>query len=124
MTQLQRLFAFLELSNKSYADPFDFCFAFKDRDGNPTNFAVQEDSQEFVSRFFGMMEDLLAKTSQKYLLQDTFQFSQIQEMSCQSCGKTKHSPHSEYMLKVQVKDQEDLTTSLQMELAGSMIEDY
>jgi len=40
LTQLQKLFGFLELSDRSFADPFDLCFAFKDWDGNPTQVGV------------------------------------------------------------------------------------
>lgn len=32
LRQFQKLFGFLELSERQYADPFDFCFAFKDED--------------------------------------------------------------------------------------------
>lgn len=45
-------------------------------------------------------------------------------MRCLSCGKTKHSLRSDYMLQVQVKDQENLAASLQMELSGQVIDDY
>ena len=67
LRQFQRLFGFLELSERAEVDPFDFCFAYKDLTGEPTNVAVQCDSQEFLHFFFDRMEDVLRGTSQKYL---------------------------------------------------------
>jgi ubiquitin carboxyl-terminal hydrolase 34 len=37
LRQLQKLFGFLELSERQAYDPTEFCFAFKDFDGNPIN---------------------------------------------------------------------------------------
>lgn len=40
LRQFQRLFGQLELSERQAADPFDFCFAYKDLSGEPTNVAI------------------------------------------------------------------------------------
>jgi hypothetical protein len=40
LKQFQRLFGTLELSSKEYADPTDFCYSYKDYEGNPTNVAI------------------------------------------------------------------------------------
>ena len=37
LRQVQKLFGFLELSERGSADPTEFCFAFKEFDGSPTN---------------------------------------------------------------------------------------
>lgn len=37
--QLQKLFSHLELSNRNAYNPFEFCFAFKEPGGGPTNTA-------------------------------------------------------------------------------------
>ena len=42
--QLQKLMAHLELSERSDYNPFEFCFAFKDLDGIPTNISEQKDA--------------------------------------------------------------------------------
>jgi len=42
--QLQKLMAHLELSERYDYNPFEFCFAFKDLDGNPTNTGEQKDA--------------------------------------------------------------------------------
>lgn len=60
--------AFLELSERQDYNPREFCFSFKDFDGQPTNVRIQQDAQEFLNLAFDRIEHLLAKTSQKYLL--------------------------------------------------------
>lgn len=40
LRQLQKLFGFLELSERQAYDPTEFCFSFKDMDGKPTNTAL------------------------------------------------------------------------------------
>ena len=42
--QFQKLMAHLELSERSDYNPYEFCFAFKDFDGNPTNTGEQKDA--------------------------------------------------------------------------------
>ena len=63
LRQFQRLFGVLELSERGAADPFDFCFAYKDLTGEPTNVGIQCDSNEFLTFFFDRMEDVLRPTS-------------------------------------------------------------
>ncbi len=68
MHQLQKLMAHLELSERTDFNPFEFCFAFKDFEGNPTNTGEQKDAQEFLNMAFDRIENLLRCTSRKYLL--------------------------------------------------------
>lgn len=70
--QLQRLMAHLELSERHDYQPLEFCFAFKDFDGNPTNTAEQKDAQEFLNMAFDRIENGLRNTRMKYLLQSVF----------------------------------------------------
>ena len=44
MHQLQKLIAHLELSERNEFNPMQFCFAFKEFDGQPTNTAEQKDA--------------------------------------------------------------------------------
>jgi len=66
--QLQKLMANLELSPRMDYNPTEFCFAFKDFEGNPTNLGEQKDAQEFLNLAFDRIENLLRSTSMKYLL--------------------------------------------------------
>lgn len=42
--QLQKLMSNLELSERSDYNPYEFCFAFKEVDGRPTNIGEQKDA--------------------------------------------------------------------------------
>ena len=64
--------AHLELSERSDYNPFEFCFAYKDLDGNPTNISEQKDAQEFLNLAFDRIENMLRMTQRKYLLQSVF----------------------------------------------------
>ena len=44
LRQLQKLFGCMELTERAYADITEFCFAFKDFDGQPTNTGIQQDA--------------------------------------------------------------------------------
>ena len=54
--QFQRMFAYLDLSERKDFNPSQFCFSFKDWDGNPVNVAIQQDSHEFLNRIFDKLE--------------------------------------------------------------------
>ena len=56
MHQMQKLIAHLELSERTEFNPMQFCFAFKEFDGQPTNTAEQKDAQEFLSLIFDRLE--------------------------------------------------------------------
>lgn len=70
--QLIKMTGFLELSERMEYNPREFCFSFKDYSGQPTNVRIQQDSQEFLGVAFSRIENMLAKTSMKYLLQNVF----------------------------------------------------
>lgn len=50
--QLQKMFLNLQLSEKKFYNPKDFCHAFKDYEGNPTNVSEQMDIDEFSGILF------------------------------------------------------------------------
>ena len=68
LRQLQKLFGFLELSERHAYNPKHLCFAFKDYDGTPIKTGEQKDSQEFLGTFFERLETLLKPTTQRHLL--------------------------------------------------------
>jgi ubiquitin carboxyl-terminal hydrolase 34 len=72
LKQLQKLFGYLELSDRHAYNPKEFCFAFKEFDGTPTRIGEQKDSQEFLNIFCERVESQLKDTSQKDLMRDVF----------------------------------------------------
>ena len=70
--QLQKIFTFLELSDRQDYKPQEFCFSFKDYTGQPVNLAVQSDAHEFVNNFFDKIENSVKNTPYKYILEDIY----------------------------------------------------
>ena len=63
LRQLQRLYGFLEMSERVFVDPTEFCFSFKQFNGEPTNVGEQRDAQEFTNEFFDKIEECLKDSS-------------------------------------------------------------
>jgi ubiquitin C-terminal hydrolase len=104
LKQLQRLFGYLELSERHAYDPKPFCFAFKEQNGTPTNTSEQKDSQEFLNIFCDRVENQLSTTSQRDLMRDVFSGNQCSQLICHSCGCVKNRMELFYNLSLQVKD--------------------
>lgn len=116
--------AHLELSERQDYNPMEFCFAFKDLDGNPTNTAEQKDAQEFLNLAFDRIENMLRETSRKYLLQSVFGGKTCSQMLCTECGKVKNRIEDFYNLSLTVKDIKSMHDSLQKMIEGEVINDY
>jgi ubiquitin C-terminal hydrolase len=104
--------AHLELSDRNDFNPFEFCFAFKDLDGKPTNTGEQKDAQEFLNLSFDRIENMLSNTSRKYLLQSVFGGQTCSQMVCKECGTCKNRIEDFYNLSLTVKDIKSLYASL------------
>ena len=104
--------AHLELSERSEYNPFEFCFSFKETDGNPTNTGEQKDAQEFLNIAFDRIENCLKPTSRKYLLQSVFGGQVCNQFVCQECGKVKNRIEDFYNLSLTVKDLKSMHESL------------
>lgn len=66
--QIQKMYGFLELSERTDYNPLEFTYAFKDYDGNPTNTSIQADAHEFTNMLFDRLEQQLKGTRMKYLI--------------------------------------------------------
>jgi ubiquitin carboxyl-terminal hydrolase 34 len=97
--QLQKLMANLELSDRSDYNPWEFCFAFKEPDGGPTNTGVQKDADEFLKLVFDRLEEALKGTPRELLLQSLFRGRTCAQLVCQECGhaKSRLEPPTTYM---------------------------
>lgn len=111
--QLQKLMANLELSDRSDYNPWEFCFAFKEFDGSPTNTAEQKDAQEFLNLVFDRLENALKGTSRQQLLQSVFGGTTCSQLVCKECGHAKNRLEGFYNLSLTVKDIKGMHDSLQ-----------
>ena len=122
--QLQKLMANLELSERTDYNPWEFCFAFKEFDGSPTNTVEQKDAQEFLTTLFDRLETGLKGTSRKYLLQSVFGGKTCSQLVCKECGKVKNKLEDFYNLSLTVKDIKGMYESLAKLVEGEVIGDY
>lgn len=123
--QLQKLLANLELADRPEYNPWEFCFAFKEPEGGPTNTGVQKDADEFLKLVFDRLEEALKGTPRERLLQSLFQNRTCAQLVCQECGyaKSRLEPPSTYMA-LPVKGRKGVHESLQEMIEGDIINDY
>jgi len=99
-----KMFAFLQMTDRQEYNPVEFCFAFKEVNGNPTNVRVQQDAQEFLNLGFDRLEKSLKETPQKYLCENVFQGKLTSLTVCKSCGNIVCTDEDFYTLQVTVKN--------------------
>jgi ubiquitin C-terminal hydrolase len=125
--QLQNMFVWLQHSHRKAYLPVDFCHAFKDWDGNPTNLYVQQDADEFLKRAFDQIEGLLKGSRQETLVEDNFGGKLVNQIICTPPPNTEHKPYvSEReekfpMLTLEVKGKKHISESLQAYVEGDLL---
>ena len=122
--QLQRMYGFLELTERQAYNPIAFCYSFKDFSGAPTNIAIQQDAQEFLNMIFEKIENALKSTKYKYLMQGIFGGKTVSQCICKVCGTAKENLEDFYNLSLDVKHSKTLAESLQKFISGDTISDY
>jgi len=122
--QFQRIFGFLELTERQDYNPGKFCFAFKDQDKRPTNISLQQDAQEFLNLLFDRLENHLKDTPEKYLLQSVFGGKTCSQILCKGgCGSVRKNYEDFYNLSVGVKGNKTLFESLGKFISGDTLSD-
>lgn len=123
--QLQRMFSYLELSDREDYVPNGFCYAFKDWEGNPTNMSIQQDAQEFLARFFDKIETSLRESPNKYLLQSVFGGKTCSQLLCaEGCGTAKNRYEDFYTLSLEVNKLKNVYDSLEKFILPEKIDEY
>lgn len=101
--QLQKLFIFLQKTDRQDYNPKDFCFSFKDYAGNPTNLVVQQDAQEFLNMIFEKLENKVKGGVWHGVLENVFGGKYCNQMICKECGNVSDRFENFYNLSLQVK---------------------
>ena len=123
--QLQKIFAFLEITERQDYSPAKFCFAFKDPEGKPTNTGIQQDAHEFLNVVFDRLENILPKTPDKYLVNSVFGGKTCSQIICKGgCGNVKKNYEDFYNLSLGVKGNKNLSEALNKYITGEAISDY
>ena len=123
--QLQKMFGFLELSDRQDYNPYEFCFSFKDYTGMPVNVSVQQDTQEFLNMIFEKLETGLKKTPFRNILESIFGGKTTTQLICAGgCNKIKAREENFYNLSLEVRNQKTIYDSLEKYISGETISDY
>lgn len=122
--QMQKLFVFLELTDRQDFNPFEFCFSFKDYSGMPVNVLVQADAQEFINMIFEKLENSLKATPFCQVLENVYGGKVCNQMICSNCKNVNSKYETFYNLSVVVKNAKNIYESLNKYIAGETISDY
>ena len=102
------MFGFLDLTDRQDYDPSDFCFSFKDFNGQPVKVSVQQDTQEFLNRIFDKLEFSLKETPFQDILDGFYGGQKQYKTTCQTCGAVNRRNELFYNFSVEVKNTKDL----------------
>ena len=122
--QLQEMYTYLTFSEKMDYNPRNFCYSFKDFDGNPINVGTQQDSQEFYNNFCDKIENSLKKTKFKYIVNDVFTGRTCSSVLCQGCKHISNRFEDFYNLTLELKNINSLNDSLQKLIVPEIIDDF
>lgn len=121
--QLQYLFAFLQESEKMYANPKGFCQAFKDENGKPTNTSIQEDCGQFLTKLIDRINDKVKNTPYKNVFRDVLGGVFSHELIGR--GNCKHYREREeefFSVSVEIKNMKNIEESLKLFVQGELLE--
>ena len=123
--QVQRLYSFLDYSMRMDYNPFGFCYSFKDWDGNPTNTSIQQDSQEFLNRFFDVIEEQVKPTAMKHSIKAAFGGKTCSQVVCaDGCGKSSNRFEDFFNLSLEVNHMKTIKDSLDKFVVPDKIDDF
>ena len=122
--QLQNMYTYLTFSEQMDYNPREFCFSYKDFDGNPINVREQQDSQEFYNNFCDKIENCLRNSQYKYIVNDVFSGQSCSSVLCQNCNHISNRFEDFYNLTLEVKNINNLKESLQKLNVPEIIQDF
>ena len=118
------MLSFLELSDRSNYNPFEFCFSFKELDGSPTKIGEQQDTEEFFNKFMERIETIIKPNAEKYTMQSIFGGKNCAQMVCKECGFTWNRFEDFFNISLTVKERKSIADSLSKSIEGEIINDY
>ena len=124
--QVQKMFSYLQESQKRYFNPGGFCYAFKDpeRPGMPTPTREQRDASGFYLGLLNSIRDTCVTTEYNEQVISNFQMQSMLELSATAGDGTKLKKLNKIkdnMLSVRVRDLSGLEESLDNYFAGEQV---
>lgn len=124
--QLQRLFSYLNQSQRQFYDTTPFCLNYK-VNGNPIDVRQQQDATEFFAEFTDRLENLFVDSPQKTLIKELFVGSFVNENRCrnEACLHYYRSAETNFTgLGIKVNEKSSLYEGLQGFSARENIDDF
>ena len=128
--QVQKMFSYLQESQKQFFNPGGFCYAYKDpeRPGLPTPVREQRDASGFFLGLLNCIKDTCVTTEYSDQVVNNFQIESLLELSAVAGDGTKlkklNKKAKEPMLSVRVRNLNGLTESLDNYFEGEQVDGY
>lgn len=122
--QFQKMFAYLDSSQRGDFSPREFCKSYKDFSGQRVNLMVQQDAQEFLNMIFDKLEKALMPTPFKGILDSVFAGKTANVFTCKNCGFVRSNEELFYNLSLEVKNFENINDSFNKFIKMETISDY
>eukprot|EP00828_Plagiopyla_frontata_P048501 TRINITY_DN9313_c0_g1_i4.p3 TRINITY_DN9313_c0_g1~~TRINITY_DN9313_c0_g1_i4.p3 ORF type:complete len:353 (-),score=60.67 TRINITY_DN9313_c0_g1_i4:149-1207(-) len=122
--QLQRIFGYLDLSDRQDFNPLELCFSYKDYSQSPVNVMIQQDAYEFINLFFAQLENGLKDTPFKSIIDSIYGGTYMTTFECGECKKKKSREENFSCVELEVKNQKTLQASFENFTKEEMIQDY
>lgn len=122
--QLQKMFAYLDCSERRDFNPTEFCLSYKDHSGQPVNVMVQQDADEFLKVIFDKLEDALKRGPFIGILNSVFGGKICNVIVCKGCGYEKVNEEGLYNLSLEVKGMTTLKDSFEKFVEEEIISEF
>lgn len=122
--QIQKMFSYLDYSERRDFNPLEFCYSYKDFTGQPVNVMVQQDADEFLKVIFDKLEDAVKKSPYIGVLNSVFAGKICNVIVCKGCGFEKVNEEAFNNLSLEVKGLTNLPESFEKFIEEEIISDY
>jgi len=120
--QLQRIFAFLQESQRRFYDPAGFTSTNKDFDGQPMNVLVQMDVDEYFNNLCEKLDTAMKGTSLQKLLYNIWGGKLSSQLICKGCPHRYERDDPYYTISLDIKNKTNIYEALHLYVKGEMLE--
>lgn len=122
--QIQKMFAYLDNSERRDFNPTDFCLSYKDYTGQPVNVMVQQDADEFLKVIFDRLEEAVKHGPYIGVLNSVYTGKICNVILCKGCGYEKVNEEPFNNLSLEVKGLSNLKESFEKFIEEEIISEY
>jgi ubiquitin carboxyl-terminal hydrolase 34 len=122
--QIQKMFAYLDFSERRDFNPLEFCLSYKDYTGQPVNVMVQQDADEFLKVIFDKLEEAVKSGPYIGILNSVYSGKICNVIICKGCGFEKVNEEAFNNLSLEVKNLSNLNESFEKFIEEEIISEY